>query len=487
MKRLFTLALAAMLLFALAGCTQPTPAPAETAAPAPAEPTPEELPQQEEGTAPEDVSVDIVVVGGGAAGLSAAIEAATSGANVMLIEKNDMLGGSTILSGGALVRNATEEEEASSQALRDDKLLSFYLDNAKQDADPTIIQNIIDHSIDSIDWLLDMGYSRNTMFYEVGDDILMVEWGESGAQLIESMAKGAESVGVNIMMGTAATELILENGEVSGIKAEGKDGAFQINANAVVLATGGFAMNAEMVGEHTNLVDVLGRVSGSGCVGDGIKMAESVNAKTKYKGACLNSAWNIQGTDVSIIGLPPHLLVSDAGQRVTNEKQFYSLVSNDMEKSGASNFFLVFESEYAPDAMDANVEAGTAWKADTLEDLAAQLNMDAAALKATAERYTELKGNEDADFGKDTSHMTGMENGPFYAIGCKPMALGTFGGLCIDVDSRVLDQNDQPIANLFAAGEVANADFFGEVYPVSGSCIQHAVTTGRIAGRNAAK
>ena len=83
--------------------------------------------------------------------------------------------------------------------------------------------------------------------------------------------------------------------------------------------------------------------------------------------------------------------------------------------------------------------------------------------------------------------MTDMENGPFYVLKCVPSELGSFGCLSIDVNSQVLAEDGTPVANLYAAGEVANTDFFGEVYPVSGSCIQHAVTTGRIAGKVAAE
>jgi len=116
------------------------------------------------------------------------------------------------------------------------------------------------------------------------------------------------------------------------------------------------------------------------------------------------------------------------------------------------------------------------------------MNVDAATLKATIDSYNALcDKQEDTEYGKNSKYLEKVETGPYYALTAFPLAIGTFGGLSIDENSQVLDVNNAPIANLYAAGEVANADFFGEVYPISGSCLTYATTTGRIAGQAAAE
>ncbi len=112
--------------------------------------------------------------------------------------------------------------------------------------------------------------------------------------------------------------------------------------------------------------------------------------------------------------------------------------------------------------------------------------MDKDTFLKTVERYNELKGQEDADFGKAAALMTGVGEGPYHAVRIIPVTIGSMGGIKIDLDSRVLTPEGKPIPGLFAAGAVANGDFFYKEYPASGTSIMMCFTTGRIAGEKAA-
>lgn len=433
-------------------------------------------------------TADVVVAGGGTAGLSAAIEAAQAGKKVVLLEKQAALGGSSSYSGGAVMRNATEEEAAQGNALKDDELVDYFMRESDNTADEAWVRYIVEKSGEANEWLIGLGHNRTTMFYEASNAIIMCEWGESGAQMIGALAKKAEEAGVEIVLNTAVTELVLDNGSVTGVKAVSGTQEIRYDCDAVVLATGGYIYDAERVREHTELGDVLYLMSGAGNTGDGLKMAEAVNAKTTFKGPGLLSAWSTMTTSFMPIQLPSHLMVNAEGQRFVDEHQFYSRLANDAIKAGVAYFNVIFDSDSKPETIEAGVEDGTVFKAETIAELAGLMGVEATALEATVARYNEMcaKG-VDEDYGKDAAALNPIENGPFYGVGAYPMAIGTFGGLSIDMNGQVLNADNTPVDNLYAAGAVANADFFGEVYPMSGSCLMHAVITGRLAGQNAAK
>lgn len=135
---------------------------------------------------------------------------------------------------------------------------------------------------------------------------------------------------------------------------------------------------------------------------------------------------------------------------------------------------------------DELVAAGYAFTGDNLADLAAAAHLPVDTFTATVARYNELAGQEDVDFGKPAVLMTGLADGPVTAVRVMPATIGTIGGLKMDLEGHVLNTEGAPIANLYAAGAVANGEFFYREYPASGTSIQMCFTTGRIAGANAA-
>ncbi|MBQ7889053.1 MAG: FAD-dependent oxidoreductase [Erysipelotrichaceae bacterium] len=468
MRKLLKLILSAVLICSMAACSN-TPA--------------------TDNSAKNEPEIDVLVVGGGASGLSAAVEAAGAGSKVVLIEKASNLGGSTNYSAGATVRNATDEEASTYGALKGEELVEYFMTVAEQNADRDFIEFIVSKADDTVNWLKGMGYQSDYMAYEgCNSEILSVEWGVGGNQMIQILTDKATELGVEIVMNTAATELILdESGTVTGVKATNAEGEVDYLAKSVVLATGSYIQNKDLIAQHTELVDVLPLTGAPGNTGDGLKMAEAVNAKMTFKGPGLLSSW----TTTAPIGAVPQayfVAVDPQGNRFVNEVEFYSVFANEAIKKGISQFWLVYDANTIAHDMSSVAEHETMLSADSLDELAGLMNVDAATLKATIDSYNALcDKQEDTEYGKNSKYLEKVETGPYYALTAFPLAIGTFGGLSIDENSQVLDVNNAPIANLYAAGEVANADFFGEVYPISGSCLTYATTTGRIAGQVAAE
>lgn len=126
-------------------------------------------------------------------------------------------------------------------------------------------------------------------------------------------------------------------------------------------------------------------------------------------------------------------------------------------------------------------------KANSIEELAKLMEVDAAELQATIDRYNELcAAGKDEDFGKPADHMIAVEGETYYALKLRPNVTVTFGGLVTDINAQVLDTENNPIPGLYAAGEVAFTGLFGDEYPCCGMAIGGAVYYGRIAGQLAA-
>ena len=276
-----------------------------------------------------------------------------------------------------------------------------------------------------------------------------------------------------------------------GVKAEKADGsAVTVNAKAVILATGGYAHNEEMLAKYNDFLptNIYSGVP-MGNVGDGLTMAVAVGAKNF-------DAPGLQLVYVSYdcycgINEESGLIVSEDGERVVNEWSYQSHVAQALADADSTwGFYITAVKDGVCVEPYPMLQWGVTLEkvphAATIEELAALIGVDAGALSATVARYNELcaKG-EDEDFGKPAEYMIPVEGDMLYAFRMTPGSSVTFGGLQIDTDAHVLDVNDAPIPGLYAAGEVAFTGLFDAEYPCCGMAIGSAVYYGRVAAANA--
>ncbi|HCX63984.1 MAG TPA: hypothetical protein DHN33_02075 [Eubacteriaceae bacterium] len=183
----------------------------------------------------------------------------------------------------------------------------------------------------------------------------------------------------------------------------------------------------------------------------------------------------------------PYAYVNLSGERFINETSDYTIFYEELIKQEDQVSYMIFDGNTYVEALDKAVEKGSAYKSDSLEDLAEQAGIDPEGLTATIENYnTMIENGEDTEFGKDLTGHAKVDTPDYYAVKVVPTILGTMSGLSTDLDTQVLDENGEAIAGLYAAGEVANGMFFNKVYPASGTSIQMSTTLGRVAGQNAA-
>lgn len=452
----------------------------------------------EEIAAAEDVYTDIVIVGGGAAGLTAGINAKYNDVeNVILLEKMSFCGGSTALSSGVMTRVAIDGDPEGTMTR--DEMYNHLLSMASEQVEQDQLALYVDESADTWRWFTSLeGGEVTNRYHNTPENVYSTYPDGNGQGVINVLENEAVTNGVDIRKSHNVTSLLTdENGKVTGVQCINADGAEQkFYAKAVILATGGFANSEEMLKRFggTNAGIYVERKGAGGANGDGIIMAENVGAKLvfgdNWDTSGMNNIWNSQ---VDFYASQNYgMIVNDEGKRFVGEDLMLPRIYEEMVNlinAGHVKFHVVMTMEGfemaggTQEAVDKAITLGELVKYDSVEALAKGINVSVENLKATIAAY----GGTNDEMGKAEKYTEIFNaNGPFYAAPSHPVRSGTMGGIAINTKSEVLDNNNQPIENLYAAGEVANGTFFGNYYYICGNMVMHAMITGQKAGINAA-
>lgn len=446
------------------------------------------------GAKAETKDYDVVVVGAGAAGLAAAIEAAETGASVALLEKLPVSGGSTILSGGIVYGTGSKLHEAAGVEDSVDDLVNYWSERAEGKNDPAFLRFVAERSGATIDWLVDMGVEFGAPAPTgISPVARAVTSPNHGGGIIRPMEEYAKSKNVEIFLETSVKELIIdEDGAVKGVKAVNAEGDEIIyNAKSTILATGGFDRSTELIKEYAPQAAGQLSFAGSGNSGDGLVMAKNAGASVLSNGGVIGFR-AVEGevaytTDVCTLMWMPYLYVNSNGERFVDETIDYPIFYEELIKQPEQVSYLIFDGNTYMEALDKAVEKGSAFKADSLLELAEAAGIDGAKFEETVANYNEMiKAGEDTQFGKVLTGHAPIEKESFYAVKVVPAILGTMTGMATNLDAEVLDASGNAISGLYAAGEAANGNFYNTLYPASGTSIQMSLTFGRVAGTNAA-
>ena len=454
-----------------------------------------------------ELTVDVLVLGAGGAGMAAAVTANENGKNVLVLEKTPAMGGNTTLAGGAL--NAVDEGSDIAIANNDSVELHYTqtYEGGNKAGKPEMVRILVENAWAGVEWLKSMGmeFIEGEVFTVTGG-----MWPRAhkpvepvGTGFFKTYGAYVDSHdGIEVMYNTAAKELIVENGVVVGAIAEGETGnKVTVKAtNGVVLATGGFAGNVEMRQKYnTQWADLGAQIkttNASGVTGDGIAMATAV-------GANLVDMGNIQLLPLgdpetgSLSGNIEHdverrIFINKEGNRFVDEGGRRDVMTQALIGQTDSYMFILMDSDCYPTGDEVNnfnesandlVKAGRAFKADTLEDLAAQIGVPADALVESVNEFNKHVADKSADeFGR-TLYSTPIDTAPYYAAPRVPTVHHTMGGVEINVNCEVLDADGNVIPGLFAAGEVTGG-IHGE-NRLGGNALTDTVVFGRIAGNSA--
>ena len=438
---------------------------------------------------------DVVVIGAGGAGLSAAVEAADAGASVILVEKMPMVGGNTNYATGGLNAAGTRFQEAA--GIEDSPELFFEdtMAGGKQENDPALVRVLTEQARTSVDWLTDLGADLSDVGRLGGHSVNRTHRPTGGAavggHIVETLKAAADERNVDVRTWTEAIGLIEEDGRIVGVRVRDlqEEKEYEIRADAVVMAAGGFGANSEMVVSYDEDLEGFGTTNHPGATGDafdlvdghGVALVDMDSIQTHPtvvpgKGKMITEAVRGNGA----------ILVNAEGERFIDELETRDVVSAaELEQPGGTSF-LVFDQgvRESLSAIEKYVRAELVTEAETLAGLADALSIPADLLEGTVANYNSaVAAGTDEAFGR-TSMARTLDNAPYYAVEVGPAVHHTMGGIKIDTEARVLDENGAPVAAFFAAGE-ATGGVHG-ANRLGGNALADIVTFGRIAGRNAA-
>ncbi len=447
-----------------------------------------------EGGDPNDKAYDVVVVGSGGAGLAAAIQAHDLGASVVVVEKMPVIGGNTNKASAGM--NAAETKFQKLKGIVDSKDL-FYketLTGGKNKNNPELLRYFVENAPDAIDWLDNNGIELSGITTTGGMSIDRTHRPASGAAvggfLISGLQKNINRRGIEVMLDTNVTEILTENHKVVGVKVSEEDGSVQtIKAKAVIIATGGFSANREMVEKYRPDLKGFVTTNHKGATGSGIMILEKLGAGTVDMKEIQIHPTVEQTTSYLIsesIRGGGAILVSQKGQRFVNELDTRDKVSAEIIKLPEHYAYILFDQQVRNEnkAVEEYVSHDLVVQADTIKDLADKLSIDSNTLSQTAERYNQFaETKRDEDFGRTTGMRHPINKGPFYAIKIAPGVHHTMGGVTINTDTQVLDTDKHVIQGVFAAGEVV-----GGVHGanrIGGNAVADIIIFGMQAGRKA--
>lgn len=445
-------------------------------------------------------SADIIIVGGGAAGFSAALTATELGLDVILLEKESEIGGSSAMSGGCLAFAGTDIQSEFGVEDSSERLFADLREVGKLENDESLVQAYVDNQLSVYAWLKAQGLRFSPTLEAASGQSCPRVHSVDPADMVRLLADRATSSGrLKVVMGAEAQALVRGGADnrVTAVDA-GQAGLYEAR-QGVILASGGFCKNPGLVHLFAPQYDEAVFVGGAGSQGDGLRMAWKLGADLRdmaYIKGTFGKHPTDETNDHSLQAVyKGAIAVNQNGDRFVDESISYKLLGDACMAQPYHVAYQILDQDIFDSGDDRvrifdfgrRLEEGLFVVGDTLEDLAAQIEIEPERLIETVARYNGfVDAGEDPEQGRrHLVHLHGdlrrIERGPFYAYPSTAVVFGTYCGLRIDAETRVIDVDGEPIAGLHAAGEVTGG-LHGAAY-MTGSALGKAVIFGRLAAQ----
>lgn len=442
---------------------------------------------------PKDETVDVLVVGSGISGMVAGITAAEKGSNVLIIEKQGMLGAGDsmnistgITAGGSRLIKQLGIENATAKDYAD-----FLVKQAATKKVPINEKNVRTYAMrggELVDWLMDLGvpfgrFQKDKWFHITKDG------SAPGPHIVRALSKKIADDNINYRLNSQVVDLLMKDGKVVGATVKTGVGSYKVNAKAVVMATGGFSASHELVKKWAP--EWVGRPT-TGAVsltGDGILMAQKVGAQTvamqEIKANYLCHPLTARD-GVSLTAITPYnILINHEGKRFVDEGHAsINFKSRAMMKQTGHEAYAIVDQTAMDNLklMRNYAAAGYFVKANTVEELASELKVDQKAFIKTMKDYmAACQAGKDPEFNRRIQYP--IAKAPFYAALVTPSMQSTYGGIKTDEKAQALNADNKPIAGLYAAGATSGHEAYANEV---GFAAIIGLVYGKIAGENAA-
>ena len=490
------------------------------------------------------VDADVVVVGAGGAGMTAAITAAAEGKSVVILESQSMVGGNSVRATGGMNAGKTvyQDENEFGESAGVEKTLKTaaekYADNETITAlaktvseqwaayqvnptgyfdsvelmeldtmiggkginDPELVETLCANSADAIDWLDEHGITLHNVSSFGGASVKRIHRpvnaeGKTvsvGSYMIPLLQENCEKAGVKMMLDTTATEILTDaNGAAVGVKATGASGeTVTVNAKAVILASGGFGANLDMVVKYKPELKGFMTTNAPGIQGQGIEMAQAIGAATVDMDQ-IQIHPTVEANTAALIteGLRGDgaILINEEGQRFIDEVGTRDVVSAaEIAQTGSYSWLVVDQAMAdASSVIQGYIKKGYTVTGATYEELGKAMGVDAAAFAETMEKWNGyVEAKNDPDFGR-TSFANPLNTAPYYAVKVTAGVHHTMGGIRINVNTEAVSADGEVVPGLYACGECTGGIHGSN--RLGGNAIADCITFGRQAGTQAAQ
>ncbi len=447
---------------------------------------------------PETIDCDVVIVGAGGAGLTAAVRANQEGAKVLVVEKMPMVGGNSLKASGGM--NCADTKFQAALGITDSGVPEFIEDTMNgghQLNDIALVTTLAENSAEAVEWLETVGAPLPKVYATGGTTHKYLHSPEDGspvgAYLVAKLSEEAANQGIEIMLNTTATEILMQDGAAAGIVAEDKEHVYTINAGAVILASGGFGSNFELMCSYNPDLANAVTTNHPGATGDGIALATAVGAATVDMEQIQLHPTVYQETSMLVSEKMRSLgsiLVNQEGVRFTNDLSTRDAVSAAELQQTGGYAFIIFDQNLVDHNASAReyIAKGMAFSGETYEQLAANMGLQGDAIQAfvnTMDVWNQAVANGvDEEFGRNNGMDDDLSTAPFYAIQIAPGIHHTMGGIKINPNAEVISTEGDIIPGLYAAGETTGGVHGGN--RIGGNAVCDFVVFGRISGQGAA-
>ncbi|MCR4940784.1 MAG: flavocytochrome c [Treponemataceae bacterium] len=441
----------------------------------------------------EDATCDIAVIGAGGAGLTAATEAASKGVKVIVLEKMGIAGGNTNSATGGL--NASETSVQKKLGIEDTND-QYYEDTMKGGYnlnDPDLVRNMVEKSAETVDWLITLGADLSDVGKMAGSTNKRTHRPQGGsaigAHLVPVLQTATEKAGAEIRFNSKVTD-VARDGSQFVVSVSTENGNYAVRAKAVIIATGGFGANSDMVVQYKPELVGFGTTNHKGATGDAFAWVEKFNAALVQMEQIQTHPTVVPSNGVMIteaVRGNGAIMVNREGKRFNNEMATRDVMSAAILNQTGKTSYLLFDQGVRESlkAIEGYANKGLLTQADTLAGLAEKLGMPAADLEATVASYNKMQAaGNDTEFGRAASDMPrAIATGPYYAVEVGPAVHHTMGGIKINTKAEVIDTSDKVIPGLFAAGEVTGGVHGGN--RLGGNAVADITIYGKIAADTA--
>ena len=419
---------------------------------------------------------DAVVIGSGASGLTAATRLAQAGKKVLLTEKLPFTGGSTLLSVGGYAVPGSKFQKA--KGIKDSPQ-TYYEDMMRvgeNKNDPALVKAFTAKSLDAFEWMLANGGKLKSEIVSKSGSVprnMTVDCPPTVKALTEAFQKA----GGTLWTGSPAKELLWDEKDqrIDGVLIEHDKKLVAVKATlGVILASGGFSRNKELLGKYVPRMANANSISGGGSQGDGLLMAQAYGADVAdmpYVKATYGFAVNSKsGQEVWYPFRFGAIVVNKHGKRICDESISKKDIGDKALEQENGIAYCVYDEPINEETIGDHGKAryeylkglNVFYSGATLEEAAKKAGIDPKGLEETVKKYNEdvEKTGVDSVFGRKhcvdvSGKLVPINKGPYYIYPSRPVLVATYCGVKVDPSTQVIDVFGKPIKGLYAAGEVA--------------------------------